>query len=357
MSPSLAASLREVGVRRLLNMYGPTETTVWSTFHDVSGVDGSVPIGRPIANTFVRVASLGGSMAAPGVAGELLIGGPGVTRGYLNRPELTRERFVDVDDDQVGRMYRTGDLVRLNHRAELEFLGRGDTQVKVRGYRIELGEIESALARHPAVKEAVVVVYGDRPEDQRLIGYVTLRGDPSADAAALRDQLRSSLPEFMIPSQIVVLADFPRTPNGKTDRRHLPPPERAGVVRHASATAVTAGRSAKTPPPSPPTSTASPTAAELQRAITDIWCDVLHVEAVGPDENFFDVGGHSLLAVQVHQRVKAAAGRDFPITDLFRFSTVRALADHLAEASDSPNAAGRGTERAAMRRQATQRRR
>lgn len=356
MPAALASTLRELGVPRLVNMYGPTETTIWSTYHEVAAADDVIPIGRPIANTSVRIVGIGGQLVPDGVPGELLIGGPGVTRGYLNRPELTAERFVTDDDNLAkGLLYRTGDQVRRNGRGELVFLGRGDHQVKVRGYRIELGEIERVLGSQGGVSEAVVVVVGESTDDRRLVAYVTLRSaDPNAPSS-LRDALRASLPEFMIPSQVVVLDALPKTPNGKVDRRRL-------TSAGSSHVTVSAPRARATPAPAPAATTATDRAAgasatELERVIATIWRDVLHVADVAIGENFFDLGGHSLLAVQVHQRVRASLAREFPITDLFRYPTVRALAAHLA-GGDRPaeRVPGRGVDRAALRKQALQRR-
>ena len=356
MPAALARTLRELRVPRILNMYGPTETTIWSTCHDVAAADDVIPIGRPIANTSIRIVGIGGQLVPDGVPGELLIGGPGVTRGYLNRPELTAERFVG-DDERLatGLMYRTGDQVRRNGRGELVFLGRGDHQVKVRGYRIELGEIERALGSQGGVSEAVVAVIGESTDDRRLVAYVSLRKpDPNA-SSSLRDALRASLPEFMIPSQVVVLDALPKTPNGKVDRRRL-------TSAGSSHMPASAPRVRAIPAAAPAALVATDRAAggaatELERVIAAIWCDVLHVTDVAMGENFFDLGGHSLLAVQVHQRVRASLAREFPITDLFRYPTVRTLAAHLA-GGDRPTerVPGRGVDRAALRKQALQRR-
>jgi hypothetical protein len=202
------------------------------------------------------------------------------------------------------------------------------------------------------VSEAAVIVVGDTAEDRRLVGYVTLSAALPDASAALRDALRTSLPEFMVPSQIVVLHELPRTPNGKIDRRRLPTMADAGAAR-SSSRHVDATTSSNVVTTGAPVGSSS----ELERTISAIWCDVLQVPSVGLGENFFDLGGHSLLAVQVHQRIKAAIGRDLPITDLFRHPTVRALAAHLAGgAREREVAVERGTDRAAMRRQAAQRR-
>lgn len=354
----VAASLRQLGARRLLNMYGPTETTVWSTSHDVRAVEGPIPIGRPIANTWVRVAGWGGTMVPHGVPGELWIGGPGVSRGYLDRQVLTEERFV-VPDDEAGRVYRTGDRVRLDLNGDLIFLGRTDGQVKVRGYRIELGEIERQLTVHPAVAEAVVVVAGEQPDDRRLIGYVVLRQALPNATTALREGLRGSLPDFMIPSRVIVLEEFPRTLNGKIDRTRLLSGDGSSAgISQARASALPSQPSVVAPSASAKSPRKmSGSASDLMLAIAAIWSDVLRTGNVGVDDNFFELGGHSLLAVQVHRRVKEAIGRDLPITDLFRYPTVRSLASHLGTDGQSDDSAAEGVDRAVVRKQALQRRR
>jgi acyl carrier protein len=247
-----------------------------------------------------------------------------VVRGYLDRDELTAERFVHATDAHGvdARLYRTGDLVQYTPDGTLQFLGRLDHQVKVRGYRIELGEIEAAIAGDAAVQEVVVVAREEVVGDPRLVAYVTARPTATVSPEALRARLHTMLPEFMVPSQYVVLADMPRTPNLKIDRKALPAP---------SAVLATPTVAAHSAPQS-----------DLERTIAAVWCEVLRVPSVGSRDNFFDLGGHSLLVVQVHQRLTSALQLSFPITDLFRFSTVQAIAAHLGTlrtvSADSPEA-------------------
>ena len=299
-------------VRSLWNMYGPTETTVWSTVQELRDADSGIPIGHPILNTTVYVLDAAGQPVPLGVAGELCIGGEGVARGYRQRPELTDEKFVRVSlaGRAPERVYRTGDVVRLRNDLALEFVGRRDHQVKLRGYRIELGEIESVLAEHPAVRRNVVMVREDVPGDQRLVAYVV-----AADAGAalpeeeLRTQLRTRLPEYMVPSAIVPLDDLPLTPNGKIDRKALPAPSAARVAGPAFDVMMT----------------------EPQRKVAAVWCAVLRVERVGLHQNFFDLGGHSLLVIRVHAALKREFGVELTVVDLFQRTTVAAQAELLAE--------------------------
>jgi natural product biosynthesis luciferase-like monooxygenase protein len=335
--PALADELVGLVGGDVLNMYGPTETTIWSTTHRVTNGPGSVPLGTPIANTSLFVVDAFLVPVPFGVPGELLIGGAGVARGYLDRPELTAERFVTLvlRDGRQVRAYRTGDLVRALPDGRYEFLGRIDTQVKIRGYRIELGEIEALIAGDPAVSEVAVVAREDVEGDPRLIAYLTARPATTIDEGRIRQALGKALPDFMTPSQFIVLPDLPRTPNKKIDRKALPAPE---TVRPAAATLT------------PPTS-------GMEQAVAAVWQEVLRLPTVGTRDNFFDLGGHSMLAVQVHGRLTKAIGRDFPITDLFRFPTIAALAAHLAPSTDATPAEGSAPEdRALARRSAMQRR-
>jgi amino acid adenylation domain-containing protein len=301
----------------LWNMYGPTETTIWSALWKVDA--GPVSVGRPIGNTQTYVLDGRGRRVPVGVPGELCIGGEGLARGYLKRPDLTAERFVpDPFAGQAGaRMYRTGDLVRFLPDGRIEWLSRLDHQVKVRGFRIELGEIESVLARHAAVKQAVAVVREDVAGDARLVAYVVSEGGPETGhsrpelAGGLREHLLETLPEYMVPTGWMFLDAFPLTPNGKVDRKALPRPE--------------AQRAAG--------SYAAPESA-TDRAIADVWQEVLRVERVGMHDNFFDLGGHSLLLMQVQGKLRRLLERDVPIVDLFRHPTVAALGRHLRDGAD-----------------------
>jgi natural product biosynthesis luciferase-like monooxygenase protein/amino acid adenylation domain-containing protein len=304
----------------LLNMYGPTETTIWSAVYEIperpaATVGGAVPIGRPIANTSIHIVDPRLRSMPPGSPGELVIGGAGVARGYLGRPELTAERFVPDPFATVpgSRLYRTGDLARFLADGTLEFHGRIDQQVKVRGHRIEPGEIEAALRRHPAIRECAVVARRMAGETQ-LVGYlIPADGAPTLAAGELRAFLLGLLPEPLIPSAFVPLERLPLTPNGKLDRRALPASD-AG--RLATGAAWVAPQS------------------DLERTIAGVWQEVLHVERVGVQDNFFELGGTSLAVAQVHSRLREALHRDLSMVDLFRHTTVGALARHLATASD-----------------------
>lgn len=261
-----------------------------------------MPIGRPVDNTRVYVVDSRWQLVPVGVAGELLVGGAGVARGYLGRPELTAECFVpDLFGGGGGRLYRTGDVVRWRADGELEFLGRRDDQVKVRGYRVELGEIEVALRSHPRVRDAVAVVREDVPGDRRLAGYVTAEGAvPSA--AELRAWLRGVLPEYMVPSAVVVVDGLPLSPSGKVDRRALPVP---AAEPGAGFVAPRAG---------------------VEELVAGVWAEVLGVERVGAHDNFFDLGGHSLLAVRALNQLRKVTDKDIPLILMFESSNVAELA-------------------------------
>jgi len=317
---SVRAALQAGRPRRLLHVYGPTETTTFATWHEVTDVpEGAttVPIGRPIANTRAYVLDRWRHLVPAGIPGELYIGGPGVAQGYLNRPELTEQRFVpDPFSGEPGaRMYRTGDLCRWRPDGLLEHLGRSDTQVKIRGFRIELGEIESALAQHPAVREAVVLAREDSPGDKRLVAYLVTREAPLPGAGELRSYLQGRLPEFMIPTAFVELEALPLSPNGKIDRKALPAPE-GRRLEHEQA--VVAPRT------------------RTEEALAGIWAEVLRLDRVGILDNFFALGGDSILAIQVISKAQRA-GLGLSVRQLFQHQTVAALAAVSAEAA-SPGA-------------------
>ncbi|NTX63938.1 non-ribosomal peptide synthase/polyketide synthase [Myxococcus sp. CA051A] len=299
---------------RLINEYGPTETVVGCCVYTVSAADpvsGPVAIGRPIANTrlYVLDASLG--PVPVGVVGELFIGGSGVARGYWRRPELTAERFIpDAFGTEPGaRLYRTGDRVRWRADGRLEYLGRADFQVKVRGYRIELGEVESVLRTHPSVGDAVAVVREDVPSGARLVAYVVPSGAQRPESSALREFLEERLPEYMVPAAFVVLEAFPLSDNGKVERRALPAPELTVVER----TAEIAPRDAK------------------EEALASIWAQVLGRPQVSVHEDFFELGGDSILGIQVISRA-AQAGLHLSAKQLFDHPTVARLAAVVSEA-------------------------
>jgi amino acid adenylation domain-containing protein len=273
-------------VGSLWNGYGPTETTVWSTFHEIRKPVERILIGRPIANTQVYVLDHLGQLCPIGVAGELYIGGNGVTSGYVNRTDLTAERFLPDPFQPAGRMYRTGDLARWLADGNLECLGRNDQQVKIRGFRIELGEIEAALTTHPSVAQAVVVVAGTEDADRRLVGYVVTRPGAATTGSELRRHVRRQVPEYMLPAFIVEIGEIPLTPNGKVDRKALPDPFRGARPEREVVE---------------PQSTA-------ERAIAKIWQEALGIDRVGLYDNFFDLGGHSLLSMRVLARMARELG-------------------------------------------------
>jgi len=330
---ALARELREFPATTITNMYGPTETTVWSATHCLDGVTQTIPIGRPIANTRLYILNDQRQPVPPGVPGELYIGGDGVVRGYLHRPELTAERFLPDPFRPGERIYKTGDLARFDRNGLVEFLGRNDFQVKIRGYRIELGEIEACVAAHESIREAVVIAREDAPGDPRLVAYAVVRG-VAPSPGTLRESLRKKLPDYMIPAHFVFLDRLPLTPNGKVDRKALPAPQ---VSESRPAAAFTAP------------------ADELEKGIAGLWRETLAVQEVGIDDNFFDIGGHSLLVVRMHRRVKELFEQPVALTDLYRFPTIRSFAEFLRGGGD-----GRiqhSSDRAQMRRDAMQRRR
>jgi amino acid adenylation domain-containing protein len=270
------------------NMYGPTETTVWSTCCKVENPELGISIGQPIDNTQVHIFDRQGQLCPIGVAGEIAIGGDGVALGYLNRPELSADRFIGDPSDLTRRrrLYRTGDLGRWRSNGTLEHLGRLDSQVKVRGHRIELGEIETNLLAHRAVAQAVVIVREDSAGDQRLVSYIVPRG-PMPSANALREHLRLVLPQYMLPQHVVQIDAIPRLPNGKIDRRSLPHPGAKSVAQALVPLA----------PQNP-----------AQEAVAAIWEELLAIEHVQVTDNFFDLGGHSLLAARAAARMEGQLG-------------------------------------------------
>jgi acyl carrier protein len=308
----LANQLIEKGAT-VWNMYGPTESTIWSAVSRVEMKDGAVAIGHPIANTQIYLLDPQFRPVPIGVAGELFIGGDGLTRGYLRRPQLTAEKMVPDPFDKKGgaRLYRTGDLARFLPDGNIEFLSRIDHQVKVRGHRIELGEIEIALVQHEAVEVCVVMAREDVPGDKRLVAYIVPDTSMRAPTVSeLRDFLRNRLPDYMIPSNIVVLEALPLTPNGKIDRRALPTPDGARPTLEAP---FVAPRN------------------DLERSIASVWQEVLKVSKVGIHDNFFDLGGHSMSLVQIHGKLRARLKRELSVVEMFRYPTVNALAKHLAQ--------------------------
>ncbi|MEH2448299.1 MAG: amino acid adenylation domain-containing protein [Nostoc sp.] len=296
----------------LFNEYGPTEGTVWSSvYHCRSGqIKGQVSIGQPIANTQIYLLNSHLQPVPVGVIGEVYIGGDGLARGYLNQAALTSEKFIpNPFSDRPGmRLYKTGDLARYLSDRNIEFLGRLDQQVKIRGYRIELGEIEAVLDQHPEVREVVVIAQKQELQDMRLVAYLVANQQPVSLISELRRYLLDHLPEYMIPSAFVLLKEMPLLPNGKVDRRVLPDQPQLNLEENLVA---------------PET--------ELEQTIAIIWQEVLHVEKVGIHHNFFDLGGHSLLMVQIHSKLYQTLNKDISIVEMFQYPTISALAKHLSQ--------------------------
>ncbi|HZD48843.1 MAG TPA: amino acid adenylation domain-containing protein [Silvibacterium sp.] len=307
LRPDLADSLLARG-RELWNLYGPTETTIWSAAHRVKSGEDPILIGKPIGNTEMYILGPELQPVPIGVSGELYIAGAGVARGYWKRPELTEARFVPDPFDPVPgrRMYRTGDLARYRRDGQIQLIGRTDHQIKLRGHRIELGEIEVVIERHPEVLQAVVALHGDG-SSQQLTAYIK-PSDGAVNAASLRAWLQERLPDYMVPSAFVPLAEIPLTPNGKVDRKRLPKPK------------------ASTRETSPPI--ASPR-NRLEERLAQIWSEILRVDRVGVRDNFFDLGGHSLLLIRVHARLRQELDSDVAVIDLFRYPTVESMASWL----------------------------
>jgi non-ribosomal peptide synthetase component F/acyl carrier protein len=296
----------------LYNFYGPTETTVWSAFHHFRTPDEPIVVGRPLANTQIYILDAHGQPLPVGVPGEIHIAGDGVTCGYLNRPELTAEKFVADPFSQQpnAKMYRTGDLGRFLSDGRIEFQGRMDNQVKVRGYRIELGEIESVLGKHPSVQECAVIAREDVLGDKRLVGYVVPALGQTPVVSDLRAWVKDRVPDYMTPVAFVTMERFPLSPNGKVDRKQLPAPD---YVRPELSRAFLGARS------------------PAEEVIAGIWAEVLKLDQVGIEDDFFELGGHSLLATQVVARIRQAFQVELPLRAMFEAPTVAGL----AQAADS----------------------
>jgi len=306
---------------RLINEYGPTETVVGCCVYEITAEtaisDGAVPIGRPITNTTLYVLDDRLEPSPIGIAGELYIGGFGLARGYLDRPDLTAESFVpDPFSQEPGaRLYRTGDLARYLPDGNFDFLGRRDQQVKLRGYRIELEEIENILSRHHTVREAVVVVREDVAGDKRLVAYIVADDEEVCSASGLRDYLRERLPDYMTPSAFVFLEALPLTANGKIDRRALPSPDGARLE----------GETDYVAPRTP-----------LEEVLAGIWAELLSIERIGVHDNFFSLGGHSLLITQLLARLLTMFKTELPLIAVFQSPTIAQFAEALKSYESKP---------------------
>ncbi len=297
----------------LVNNYGPTENSVVSTSCTVpAGGEGLPPIGKPIANTRVYLLDPQGELVSIGVAGEIHVAGDGIARGYLNQPELTAERFIQdpFSNDPNARLYKTGDLGRWRQDGSIEFLGRNDFQVKIRGFRIELGEIEARLAACAGVHEAVVMAREDQPGDKRLVAYLTAMTDASLNIDELRAQLKAGLPEYMVPAAFVILEALPLTANGKLDRKALPAPDASALQ----------------------TQQYEAPQGETEQALADIWAELLKVDQVGRHDNFFDLGGHSLLVVKLVLEIKQQFEVELVLHDIFMTPVLSFLAEQIIDA-------------------------
>ncbi|NQE34730.1 non-ribosomal peptide synthetase [Microcoleus asticus] len=323
---------------QLLNGYGPTETTAVSTYYDLSEFIANnpaascVPIGTPIGNLTTYILNHYLQPVPIGVPGELHIGGLGLARGYLGRPDLTAEKFIPnpFSNEPGARLYKTGDLVRYLSDGNIEFLGRIDNQVKIRGFRIELGEIEAVLTQHPEIDQAVVVVHEDQPGNKRLVAYVVLKGALNSKedlAHKIKADIRQQLPEYMVPATLIILSVLPLTPNDKVDRRALPPPD--PVVR------VLALEIPQT---------------KVEKLIADVWQKILLLEKVGLDDNFFDMGGTSLRLVQVREELQIIFTKTISMVEMFQHPTVRTLGELLSKQEfQTPDAIKSEAERAELR--------
>jgi amino acid adenylation domain-containing protein len=305
LSTELAARLLP-RVQALWNGYGPTETTVYSTMYPVQSADRAIPIGRPLDNTDIYLLDENQQPVPIGVPGELHIGGAGLARGYLHRPDLSAERFMPHPFRGDARLYRTGDLARYRCDGLIDYLGRVDHQVKIRGFRVELGEVEAALTRLAGIANAVVVAHRDASSGDRLVAYIVPSENATVDVLGWRRQLQERLPDYMIPSHVVTLAEYPLTPNGKVDRKAL--------AARVPGTPAVLGRAVRPPH------------NDIERDLLSIWEEVLDVSPINLTDDFFSLGGHSLAAAQLVSKVKEKLGHALPLSLLLQAGTVEKMA-------------------------------
>lgn len=334
LSVNTAQELSRLVQGKVLNMYGPTETTIWSSTQELNAENTQVSIGQPIANTQMYLLDKHLELVPSGCIGDLYIAGDGLAQGYLHQPEQTADKFIanPFADDQESKLYETGDRARLSSEHGLLYEGRSDFQVKLRGFRIELGEIETALSKSPAIASAVAIVRLDTPDNPMLVAYV-IPAKSGVDTKAEILRLRDILPVHMIPARIVTLSNFPLTPNGKIDRQGLPAPEMPKQGLSGAATG-----------------------SGHESTIANIWSQVLGLDRVGLNDNFFDLGGHSLHMVSVLSKLQAIYDVPIAIVDLFRYPTVKLLAHKIGAGSQSDDVAKGGKSRSERRRQMRKRR-
>ncbi|MEM7580133.1 MAG: amino acid adenylation domain-containing protein, partial [Cyanobacteria bacterium P01_A01_bin.80] len=318
---SVKTVLRNGAPKRLLHVYGPTESTTfscWYLMEDVEEGAKNIPIGRPISNTQIYILNSQLQPVSIGIPGELYIGGDGLARGYLNRRELTEERFIPNPFDGEGgsRLYKTGDKARYLPDGNIEFLGRVDNQVKIRGFRIELGEIETLLSQHPDVSQAVVIVREDIPGDKRLVAYIVPHQKLSADSKALKGFLEEKLPHYMVPTAFIILESLPLTPNGKVDRRNLP---ECGSMRPDLEESFVAPRNS------------------IEEKLASIWSQLLGVDIIGVNDNLFHLGGHSLIVTKILSRIREIFSMELSFSQIFENPTIWSLAQIISECNTEGN--------------------
>ncbi|MEA5505981.1 amino acid adenylation domain-containing protein [Halotia wernerae UHCC 0503] len=326
---------------QVINHYGPTEATVGVLTYAVevpsSFTSETVPLGCPLANTEIYLLDAYLQPVPIGVLGEIYIGGDSVARGYLNQPEITAEKFIHhpFSENPTARLYKTGDLARYHHDGNIEFIGRIDDQVKLHGFRIELGEIESVLRQYQQVKEVVVLAREDEPSQKRLVAYIVPQQQSKIDLQELRNFLKQQLSEFMMPSNFIQLKALPLSSNGKIDRKALPAPDKIRPELEVD----------YTPPQN-----------EVERIIAQIWQEILQIEKVGIYDNFFDLGGHSLLIIKLTSKLQSVFNRTIPVTDIFKNPTIHYLANYINQGDSEQTFSDETKNRVTMRQQLMNRR-